>query len=93
MRVYVGHYLWGTRETQLTVLAVPCLFDHICVWVYSLHHSLNRRGKREDALSVRKKFISREGDHLTLLAVLRAFGEVARKDAASWASDNFINVR
>ena len=39
-------------------------------------YSTGCRGKREDALSVRKKFLAREGDHFTLLNVLRAFGEV-----------------
>jgi ATP-dependent RNA helicase DHX8/PRP22 len=53
----------------------------------------NPRGKRDDAAAVRKKFISREGDHLTLLAVLRAFSALPRREQGQWAADNFINPR
>ncbi len=42
---------------------------------------------------VRGKFIAPEGDHLTLLAVLRAYLQLPRKQQAGWASDNFVNLR
>ena len=51
------------------------------------------RQKREEVASVRAKFIHPEGDHFTLLAVLKAFLEVPQKQRTNWCSDNFINIR
>ncbi|GAX81467.1 hypothetical protein CEUSTIGMA_g8896.t1 [Chlamydomonas eustigma] len=51
------------------------------------------REKQEQANAARVKFISREGDHLTLLNVFRAYLEVPRKDKSRWCSENFINAR
>lgn len=53
----------------------------------------NPRQKRDEALNVRKKFISPEGDHLTLLSLYKSYCEVPRKEQAQWCSDNFVNVR
>ncbi len=49
------------------------------------HHGLNsccdpRRDKRDEAGALRKRFLSSEGDHLTLLAVYRAYTAVPRKE-------------
>ena len=51
------------------------------------------REKQEQANAARLKFTSRDGDHLTLLNVLRAYLEVPRKDKGQWCSDNFVNIR
>jgi len=51
------------------------------------------RNKRDEANAARNKFVSRDGDHATLMNVLRAFIQVAPKQQAEWCSDNFINVR
>jgi hypothetical protein len=51
------------------------------------------RGKQDAVNSTRAKFLHPDGDQLTLLAVMRAYLEVDRRQRAEWASDNFINIR
>ena len=46
---------------------------------------------RDKAAAARRKFLSREGDHATLLATFRSHQRV--KGAKQWCFDNFINVR
>jgi ATP-dependent RNA helicase DHX33 len=47
--------------------------------------------KREEALAAHRKFISSDGDHITLLNIYRAYKSVnGNKD---WCMENFINVR
>ncbi|XP_008939520.1 PREDICTED: putative ATP-dependent RNA helicase DHX33 [Merops nubicus] len=51
----------------------------------------NPPARREEVQSVRRKFISSEGDHLTLLSIYRAFKNVSgNKD---WCKENFVNGR
>ncbi|CAO3700631.1 unnamed protein product [Rhizopus stolonifer] len=47
--------------------------------------------KREQAAEARKKFLHPDGDHLTLLNVLKSYWEV--KGDIEWCRDNFINNR
>lgn len=47
--------------------------------------------KREQAAEARKKFLHSDGDHLTLLNVLKSYWEV--KGDIEWCRDNFINNR
>ncbi|KAF7724585.1 putative ATP-dependent RNA helicase dhr2 [Apophysomyces ossiformis] len=47
--------------------------------------------KREQAAEARRKFLHVDGDHLTLLNVLRAYWEV--KGDPEWCKENFINMR
>ncbi|KAI8391721.1 P-loop containing nucleoside triphosphate hydrolase protein, partial [Radiomyces spectabilis] len=47
--------------------------------------------KREEAAEARRKFFHPEGDHLTLLNVLKAYWEV--KGDIEWCKENFINIR
>ncbi|NXU70138.1 DHX33 helicase, partial [Oreotrochilus melanogaster] len=47
--------------------------------------------RREEVQSVRKKFISSEGDHLTLLSIYRAFRNV--NGNKEWCKENFVNSR
>ncbi len=51
------------------------------------------RAKREEANAARLKFTSKDGDHLTLLAVARAFEELPPKQQTTWCHDNYINIR
>ena len=51
------------------------------------------REKREQANAARLKFTNKDGDHLTMLNVVRAFIQVPRKERVAWCSDNFLNVR
>eukprot|EP00877_Chromochloris_zofingiensis_P014727 jgi/Chrzof1/9508/Cz04g05220.t1 len=53
----------------------------------------NPRNKQEQVSSVRSKFLHAEGDHFTLLAVMRGYLETPRKQQATWCSENFINIR
>uniref|UniRef100_A0A9J7ZJA5 RNA helicase n=1 Tax=Cyprinus carpio carpio TaxID=630221 RepID=A0A9J7ZJA5_CYPCA len=51
----------------------------------------NPPARRDDVLAVRRKFISSEGDHMTLLNIYRAFKKVSgNKD---WCRENFVNSR
>ncbi|XP_061608119.1 ATP-dependent RNA helicase DHX33 isoform X3 [Phyllopteryx taeniolatus] len=51
----------------------------------------NPPARREEVLAVRKKFMSSEGDHMTLLSIYRAFKKVSgNKD---WCRENFVNSR
>lgn len=51
------------------------------------------RAKREEANAARLKFTHKDGDHLTLLAVARAFAELSAKQQTTWCHDNYINIR
>lgn len=51
----------------------------------------NPPARRDEVQAVRKKFISSEGDHMTLLSIYRAFKKVSgNKD---WCRENFVNSR
>uniref|UniRef100_UPI00398E8330 ATP-dependent RNA helicase DHX33 isoform X1 n=2 Tax=Pristiophorus japonicus TaxID=55135 RepID=UPI00398E8330 len=51
----------------------------------------NPLAKRDEVHSVRKKFISSEGDHMTLLNVYHAFKNVGGHK--EWCRENFVNSR
>ncbi|KAK4312289.1 hypothetical protein Pmani_016270 [Petrolisthes manimaculis] len=52
---------------------------------------VNPSGKREAAAIAKRKFISVEGDHITLLKIIRAFKAV--KSNKMWCHENFLNFR
>ncbi|KAL4447805.1 hypothetical protein ABPG75_005024 [Micractinium tetrahymenae] len=53
------------------------------------------REKREEAAEAHARFRSREGDHLMLLAVFRAYSGVTRKggERGAWCRSHFVNPR
>ncbi|KAM6402916.1 ATP-dependent RNA helicase DHX33 [Rhynochetos jubatus] len=51
----------------------------------------NPPGQREEVRSARRKFISSEGDHLTLLNMYKAFKKVSGNK--EWCKENFVNKR
>ncbi|XP_077338466.1 ATP-dependent RNA helicase DHX33 [Lithobates pipiens] len=51
----------------------------------------NPPAKRDDVQAARKKFISSEGDHITLLNIYRAFKSLGKNK--DWCRENFINGR
>ncbi|KAG8452005.1 hypothetical protein GDO86_003980 [Hymenochirus boettgeri] len=51
----------------------------------------NPPAKRDDVQTARKKFISSEGDHITLLNIYRAFKNLGKNK--EWCRENFINGR
>lgn len=53
---------------------------------------------REKASEVRSKFIHRDGDHMMLLNILKAFEEVCQsisepKERKAWCSDHFLSLK
>lgn len=59
------------------------------VWV-------DRSSERESSAQARQKFISREGDHLTAMNVLRAYmalKEDKSDSPARWAKENYVNTK
>uniref|UniRef100_A0AAY4E6V9 ATP-dependent RNA helicase DHX33 n=1 Tax=Denticeps clupeoides TaxID=299321 RepID=A0AAY4E6V9_9TELE len=51
----------------------------------------NPPARREEVLAMRKKFMSSEGDHMTLLNIYRAFKKVS--GSKEWCRENFVNSR
>ncbi|XP_059828909.1 ATP-dependent RNA helicase DHX33 [Hypanus sabinus] len=51
----------------------------------------NPRAQQDEVLSARRKFISSEGDHMTLLNIYRAFKNV--QGQKEWCRENFVNSR
>ncbi|KAM5181064.1 ATP-dependent RNA helicase DHX33 [Mantella aurantiaca] len=51
----------------------------------------NPPAKRDEVQAARKKFISSEGDHITLLNIYRAFKNLGKNK--DWCRENFINGR
>ncbi|KAE8625133.1 hypothetical protein XENTR_v10006168 [Xenopus tropicalis] len=51
----------------------------------------NPASKRDEVQAARKKFISSEGDHITLLNIYRAFKNLGKNK--DWCRENFINGR
>lgn len=51
----------------------------------------NPPARRDDVLAVRKKFISSEGDHMTLLNIYRGYRKVSGNK--EWCRENFVNSR
>lgn len=51
----------------------------------------NPPAKRDEVQAARKKFISSEGDHITLLNIYRAFKSLGKNK--EWCRENFINGR
>jgi ATP-dependent RNA helicase DHX8/PRP22 len=49
--------------------------------------------KREEAMEAHRRFAARHGDHLTSLAVFKAWKGVPQKDQKRWCGENFINSR
>ena len=51
------------------------------------------RAKREEAAAARARYISLEGDHVTLLNVFRIYRDMRPKDRRDWASGSFLSER
>lgn len=58
---------------------------------------IDRSSKREEAFEARKKYIDKEGDHLTGLAVFRAFEELKSRSTnavvRAWAEETHVNLK
>lgn len=49
------------------------------------------KGKKKEAAEARKKFLSLEGDHVTLLNAYNGF--ITHKGTWEWCHENFVNLR
>lgn len=54
---------------------------------------LSPPSKREQAQSVRQKFCSAYGDHITLLNIYREFNNIGQTNKRTWCHEHFINMR
>ncbi len=70
-----------------------CLCPQVVAMVSSEGVWVSPRAHREAAAAAHAKFAAREGDHLALLAVARAFAEQPRKAQVAWCHDSFLNFR
>ena len=81
-----------------TPLATPPATVHLLLYRPPAHAPLpplQCRDKRDEAAEAHARFRSREGDHLTLLAVFRGYAAVSRKghERAAWCRSHFVNPR
>jgi ATP-dependent RNA helicase DHX33 len=70
------------------IIDILSLLDAGPVWV-------DKQNEREASAAAKAKFVSRDGDHLTGMNVLRAYMEL--KEAAGgvgkWAKENYVNLK
>jgi ATP-dependent RNA helicase DHX33 len=73
---------YGCLEEVLTVVSLLSVESIL----------LSPPNKREQAQSVRQKFFSALGDHITLLNIYREFSNVGQ-NSRSWCHEHYINMR
>ncbi|XP_054284803.1 ATP-dependent RNA helicase DHX33 [Macrosteles quadrilineatus] len=66
------------------MLSLVSVLSSECVFVTS-------PAKKEEAKAARIKFLSPEGDHITLLNIFRCYRNI--RDQKKWCFDNFLNAR
>lgn len=75
---------------------IDCISEVIdvvsCLSVENLFLNITSEEKKEEAEEARKELMKREGDHLTLLATIQAYGK-ERNDRKSWANRHFVSHR
>lgn len=74
---------FGCLEEALTIVAV----------LSSESILLSPPAKRELAQSVRQKFCSGYGDHVTLLNIYREYTNISQNNKRTWCHEHFINMR
>jgi len=72
---------YGCVEEILTIVSILSVDDIF----------INQLSKRDEIIGARQKFISSEGDHITLLNTFKAFKAV--NGNKNWCYENFINHR
>jgi ATP-dependent RNA helicase DHR2 len=87
----LGSVLLAAAEPKYDCLAE--VIDIVsCLSVENVFLSLTSEEKKEEAEAARKKLFRREGDHLTLLATVRAYVR-ENADRKAWAEKHFISHR
>lgn len=74
---------YGCLEEMLSIVAI----------LSSESILLSPAAKREIAQSVRQKFCSAYGDHVTLLNIYREYCNVGQSNKKRWCHEHFINMR
>ncbi len=54
-------------------------------------NNLSQSSKKELADTIKQKFVSADGDHITLLNVFKAF--VSNKNNKEWCNENFLDYK
>ncbi|KAI9004386.1 P-loop containing nucleoside triphosphate hydrolase protein [Hyaloraphidium curvatum] len=81
-KVVISSARYGCTEEIVTIVAM--------LSVENLFHTPSDR--REEVAETRSKFVSYDGDHLTLLAAARGY-EAEADDKAAWCKAHFVNHR
>ena len=91
LTVSLGRVLLAAAEKELDCVAE--VIDIIsCLSVENILLPLNSEEKEEKAQAARRELYRREGDHLTLLATVRAYG-TEQVDRKAWAEKHFVSHR
>ena len=91
INVCLGRALVAAAEPELN--CVREVIDIVsCLSVEELFLNLTSEEKKEQAESARRELSKRDGDHLTLLAAVRAYA-AENADRKAWAAQHFISHR
>lgn len=82
-KILLSAHKFGCIEEALTIVSV----------LSSESIYINPPSKRQEAASVREKFKSPYGDHITMLNVFREFTNVGQSNRKSWCVEHYINLR
>lgn len=85
-RILLSSFAHGCPSEIIDILS---LIVSGAVWV-------DRSSERESSAQARQKFLSREGDHMTGMNVLRAFIAIKEDKSESpvkWAKENYVNMK
>ncbi|KAL0592306.1 hypothetical protein ABG067_000414 [Albugo candida] len=73
----------GCAEEALSVVAMQCIES---IFYFP-------RDKKEQAAQSRAKFVSSDGDQITLLNIYNGYKQCGQKQSEKWCRDHFINFR
>ncbi|KAL9615257.1 MAG: hypothetical protein Q9167_000351 [Letrouitia subvulpina] len=91
LTVSLGRVLLAAAESKFDCVAE--VIDIIsCLSVENVFLSLNTEEREEQAQAARRDLYRREGDHLTLLATIRAY-EAENTNRKMWAEKHFVSHR
>ncbi|GAA99231.1 hypothetical protein E5Q_05925 [Mixia osmundae IAM 14324] len=81
-RILLAAFEHGCPSEIVDLLSLLSQYDSLLI---------NSYAAREQATEARKVFLHRDGDHMMLLNILRAYVEVEDDQRASWCREHFIN--
>ena len=85
-RIVVASFDLGCPAEAISLVSIMAYADTILI---------NNANVREQASEAHQKFLHRDGDHMTLLNVLKAYEAVqgSAADRRAWCKDNFVNFK